>query len=113
MAQHSPSGSARIIASDYKLASVLAFYMQGQPQTYDPFEQKSGSAYLRWQDVPPAGETGLFISARHNDKRVATLFTEFVPLGELQTVRAGVTVRRNFAYFGTLRPEAFERDSHQ
>jgi dolichol-phosphate mannosyltransferase len=110
MAQHSPSGSARIIASDYKLASVLAFYMRGQPQTYDPFEQKSGSAYLRWQDVPAAGETGLYITARHNDKRVTDLFTDYRPLGEQQTVRAGMTVRRHHAYYGTLRPEAFERD---
>lgn len=111
MAQHSPSDAARIIASDYKIASVLAFYMRGQPQTYDPFEQKSGSAYLRWQDVPAAGETGLYITARYNDKRSSALFTDYRPLGEQPTVRAGVTVRRNFAYFGTLRPEAFERDA--
>jgi dolichol-phosphate mannosyltransferase len=110
MTQHSPSGNARIVASDYKLASVLAFYMRGQPQTYDPFEQKSGSAYLRWQDVPAAGETGLYITTRRNDTKHKLLFTDSRAVGEQATVRAGVTVRGNFAYFGTLNPEAFGRD---
>ncbi|OBS08581.1 glycosyltransferase family 39 protein [Acidihalobacter prosperus] len=109
-AAHTHEGRAPwIVAANYKIASVLAFDMQGRPATYDPFEVGSGSAYLAWQHPPPAGTNGLFISHSPHPWELTRLFVHYQPLGDFALTRLGVTLRHYYAFVGELRPQPFER----
>lgn len=98
-----------IIGSNYKIASVLAFYMEGRPETYDPFEQGSGSAYLSWQKPPSAGTTGIYISHDAHPSELTRLFVHYRLLGSFSLTRLGETLRRYYAFTGELNPQAFNR----
>lgn len=93
----------RVLASDYKLASILAFYLPDHPETCSPFERGSGSAYYAWQRPAGAHETGLYLT-RVPQQPVAELFRGFRSLGEHTTWRKGQVIHRTWAYLGTLRP---------
>ena len=97
-----------VVGSNYKIASVLAFYMQGHPQTYDPFEIRSGSAYLAWQQTPPTGTQGLFIADNRHPGNLARLFKgPYRYLGDFSVTRLGVVRDTYYAFSGTLTPKAF------
>lgn len=97
-----------IIGSNYKIASVLAFYMKGRPETYDPFEIGSGSAYLAWQHQPAAGTTGIYISHDARPGELHRLFVQYQPMGSFALKRLGATLRHYYAFEGTLKTQVFE-----
>ncbi|AOV17736.1 hypothetical protein BJI67_12350 [Acidihalobacter aeolianus] len=98
-----------IVGSDYKIASVLAFYMKGRPATYDPFEVGSGSAYLAWQRLPTTSTVGIYIGHDPRPGELSRLFVSYRPLGSFELKRLGVTLRRYYAFAGPLKPQAFSR----
>lgn len=100
---------AWLIGSNYKIASVLAFYMHGNPETYDPFEVRSGSAYLAWQHAPPPNTVGLFIANNRHPGHISQLFTgPYRYLGRYSVTRLGVVRNTYYAFAGTLDPRVFE-----
>jgi len=100
-------GDVRVLAANYKLASVLAFYMPGHPQTESPFERKSGSAYLAWQRAPEAGAPALYFCHAEDCPELKRLFSDYRTLGKDVTYRRGQTVRTTWAFIGNLRQDAF------
>jgi dolichol-phosphate mannosyltransferase len=102
-----------VVGSNYKIASVLAFYMQGHPQTYDPFEVRSGSAYLAWQQVPAQGTAGLFIADSRQPGNLDRLFNgPYRYLGDFSVARLGVVRNTYYAFTGVLAPKAFAETTH-
>lgn len=97
-----------IIGSNYKIASILAFYMKGRPSTYDPFESESGSAYLAWQHPPEKGTTGIYICHNAHPAQLSHLFVHYKALGDFQLTRLGVTLQNYYAFYGPLKPSAFQ-----
>lgn len=97
-----------IIGSNYKIASILAFYMKGRPNTYDPFESASGSAYLAWQRPPKKGTTGIYICHNTHPSQLSRLFVRYKALGHFQLTRLGITLRTYYAFYGRLKPSAFK-----
>jgi|GEM_PF-178462 len=91
-----------ILASDYKLASVLAFYLPDHPETCTPNEQASGSAYYAWQPRPRPGSRALIVSNSPAHGLLA-LFDHVTTLGRHTTLRDGQPVRHTWAYVGTAR----------
>lgn len=101
-----------IIASNYKLASELAFYVHGHPETYDPFERGSGSAYLGWQKSPLSGRLGLYYANSRHPSNLKRLFVGSSHyLGSFAVKRMGVTRVTYYAFYGVLNPSAFK--NHQ
>ncbi|MEJ2714631.1 MAG: glycosyltransferase family 39 protein [Acidihalobacter sp.] len=99
---------AWVVGSNYKIASVLGFYMQGHPQTSDPFEVRSGSAYLAWQQTPPVGTPGLFIANSRHPANIARLFNgPYRYLGDFSVARRGVVRNTYYAFSGTLNSKTF------
>ncbi len=49
---------APVLASGYRLASLLTFHLPDHPETDSPFETGSGSAYLAWRAPGPGGRPG-------------------------------------------------------
>lgn len=97
-----------VVGSNYKIASILGFYMHGRPQTYDPFEVRSGSAYLAWQRPPPPGTPGLFITNNRHPANIKRLFKgPFSYLGDFHVTRLGVVRNTYYAFSGTLNPKVF------
>lgn len=93
----------RILASDYKLASILAFYLPDRPETCSPFEKGSGSAYYAWQQPSVGTEEAIYVTDRPADS-FSRLFKETTPLGHHTVWRKGEAVRVLRAYIGKLRP---------
>lgn len=93
----------RIVASDYKLASILAFELPDHPPTYSPFERDSGSAYLEWGVPPAPGERALYFSRRPDPPELARLFLDFETAGSLEIYRKDRLIGTIWAYVGTLR----------
>lgn len=101
-------GDAPVLASDYKLASVLAFYLADRPETCTPLEEESGSAYYAWQPRPEPGRRALYIS-RGEAEDVGRVLAQARALGRHETRRAGVVVRTVRAYVGRVRAGACDR----
>ena len=97
----------RVIAANYKLASILAFYMPGHPQTEAPFERKSGSAYLSWQPTASAGDRALYFCGAMECPELGRLFSDYRALGKNVTTRRDQTIRTTWAFIGNLREDAF------
>jgi len=101
----------RILASDYKLASLLAFYLPDRPQTCSPLEEGSGSAYRVWQSRLGARTRGLYISSGpEKTQNLSRIFSDWAKLGERAIYRKGVRIRFLWAYEGTLKPGVCGRE---
>lgn len=97
-----------VVGSNYKVASELAFYMRDHPQTYDPFEVRSGSAYLAWEHPPQPGTLGLFIANSRHPGNLRRLFQgPYRYLGDFPLSRLGVVRNTYFAFVGPLDPAVF------
>ncbi len=94
-----------IYASNYKLASVLGFYMTGHPETQAPFERQSGSAYLEWMQKAPPGSRALYISNHPHPPELQQLFPQGPEeLGEFTITRLNKPLYTVYGYVGELGP---------
>ncbi len=97
-----------IVASNYKLASELAFYIKGHPKTYDPFEKGSGSVYLALGHPPKPGTMGLYIADSRQPGNLHQLFVgSYRYLGGFPMDRLGYIGVTYYAFIGTLNPRVF------
>ena len=83
---------ARVCANNYRIASLLAFYLPGRPETYAPTEEGSGSQYAAWVGNAAADEPVWFFTVGGE------------PEGVLEGYRAaGRHVEKRDALFGDAR----------
>lgn len=95
---------AQVLASNHKLASLLAFYLPDQPQTDSPFERGSGSAYAEWRgDVCQKGPAWYF-STGSSTKQVEELFDSYRKVGFFADRRRGILMEKVYAYYGERKP---------
>jgi dolichol-phosphate mannosyltransferase len=97
--------TAHIVSDHYQRASLLAFYMDGQPHTDSPFEVGSGSQYNLWRKSHPlkAGAPAIYFTTADSAKARAEFFDECKLIGVKTTKRLGVRLKTWRAYFGHLK----------
>ena len=91
---------APVLASDYKLASLLAFYLPDHPATQAPLETGSGSAYHEWLQPRCDAAQGWYFSRRRIDGRAQALFDRYDLVESFEEHRNGVPVGWVHAYYG-------------
>ncbi|MGV6817914.1 MAG: glycosyltransferase family 39 protein [Thiotrichales bacterium] len=92
-----------IYAADYKLASVLSFYLPGQPETQAPFERQSGSAYLEWLPHRTASQQVIYLSRHAEPRELESLFPlGAANLGQFTVTRLGQPMYPVYAFSGEL-----------
>ena len=95
---------APVLASGYRLASLLAFHLPDHPETDSPFETGSGSAYLAWRSPRRGGRSAWFFTPDAAPDEPERLFTRYRLVGARDDVRRGVRLGTLRAYYGRLRP---------
>ena len=96
---------AVILAGNYQVASLLAFYLPDHPETDAPFETGSGAQYTLWRPrmkLEP-GARAWYFTRSENDDGAARLMEEPELVGRLDDTRLGVVLERYWAYFGRLK----------
>jgi dolichol-phosphate mannosyltransferase len=96
--------SATVLADNYRLASLLAFYLADRPQTDAPSEAGSGAQYVLWQESRHSTEKGMawYLTRFENDPRMSGLFQNYRLQGAYVEKRAGIAIGITYAYFGRL-----------
>jgi dolichol-phosphate mannosyltransferase len=94
--------AAPVLADNYRLASLLAFYLPDHPRTDSPFERGSGEQYTFWRRAAPEG-MAWYLTRFENDPRVSRLFREYRSAGIYVEQRAGVATGTLYVYYGWLR----------
>lgn len=104
-AESAEARSAAVLAENYRLASLLAFYLPDHPRTDAPFERGSGAQYTIWRDLGSSGSQGMawYLTRFENDNRVLSLFRDYRLAGVYVERRAGVAIGNTYAYFGRLK----------
>jgi dolichol-phosphate mannosyltransferase len=97
--------SAAVLAENYRLASLLAFYLPDRPRTDAPYESGSGAQYTLWRTAGRSVSPGMawYVTRFDNDRRVKRLFHDSRLAGVYVEKRSGVVVGRTYAYFGRLK----------
>jgi hypothetical protein len=97
--------SAAVLAENYRLASLLAFYLPDRPRTDAPYESGSGAQYTLWRSVGRSAPPGMawYVTRFDNDRRIKRLFHDSRLAGVYVEKRAGVVIGRTYAYFGRLK----------
>ncbi|HJW81153.1 MAG TPA: glycosyltransferase family 39 protein [Acidiferrobacterales bacterium] len=93
--------AAPVLADNYRLASLLAFYLPDRPRTDAPFERGSGEQYTLWRRAAPEG-MAWYLTRFENDIHVSRLFREYRSAGIYIEQRAGVTTGKQYVYYGRL-----------
>jgi len=96
---------APVFACSYQVASLLAFYLPGHPETDAPFESGSGAQYMAWRtDEPPPGTPAWYFTRTPGDPRVSELLEHAELVDEWDDTRAGVVMDSYEAWLGLLKP---------
>lgn len=94
-------GATFVIANKYPIASLLAFYLPSQPQTYLPRDPTRKNQFAYWPDYTDGflGETAVFVTdSEELHPSLSRDFATVEPLGDLETTHRGKTVRRYRAF---------------
>jgi dolichol-phosphate mannosyltransferase len=96
---------ARVCADDYQIASLLAFYLPGWPETYAPTERGSGSQYAAWDERVAADEPVWFFTAGGEPEGVLEGYREVSRHVERRDVLFGDACELGTitAYYGRLK----------
>jgi dolichol-phosphate mannosyltransferase len=93
---------ARVLANNYRLASLLAFYLPDHPETDSPLETGSGSAYHAWRR-PLSGPANAWYLTTDDDLGPAqNLFAQTRLVAVLPDRRQGVDFDPVRVYYGAL-----------
>jgi 4-amino-4-deoxy-L-arabinose transferase-like glycosyltransferase len=95
------SGAQFVIANKYMTASLLSFYLPGQPTTYMPVSSPPFNQIVLWptyrQQHP--SEDGLFVSDfNHVPSSLREDFADIEPAGEIQTTQDGRKVNQFYVF---------------
>jgi len=103
-AESAEKRSAPVLADNYRLASLLAFYLPDRPHTDAPSESGSGAQYMFWRSVEQPAPPGMawYLTRYDNDRHIAELFRVSRLAGVYIEKRAGVVIERTYAYYGRL-----------
>jgi undecaprenyl-diphosphatase len=106
IASRGPEGrAAPVLASSYQLASVLAFYLPGNPRTDAPFERGSGAQYVAWGAgrALAGGTRAWYFTRTKNDFGMERLFEEYEFVDKLSDLRLGVEIEHYRAFYGRVK----------
>lgn len=98
-----------VLASNHKLASVLAFNLPQQPHTGAPFVRGSGSAYRAWSLPACDHDHAWYFSTKSRDRRLTKLFSEVTGFHRFDELYAGRKVNEVFAFRGVLKRDLCTR----
>jgi len=103
--QSASKQSAAVLADNYRLASLLQFYLADRPRTDAPFEEGSGAQYVLWRTngKPWSPDEAWYLTRFKDDGRMTRLFRKTRLEGVYVETRAGVVTHTYYAYFGSLR----------
>jgi drug/metabolite transporter superfamily protein YnfA len=101
------TGAKVVIANAYMTASLLAFYLPGQPDTFMPLSSAPYNQLILWPTYREAHpkEDALFVSETNRvPDSLQEDFSNVQPLGVLTTTEDGRTIRRFYAFWCRERP---------
>ena len=96
-------GDAAVYADNYRLASLLAFYLPDHPATDAPFEAGSGAQYTLWRQTQPVARDAWYVTTSSDDGSARRLFSDYRLIGTHVETRAGRLSDTVRAYYGRLR----------
>jgi len=97
---------APVFASNYQVASLLAFYLPDHPETDAPFESGSGAQYMVWRSRKiPAGTPAWYFSRPPGDPWMQEFLKEAMFVDKWDDMRGGVVMDSYDVWFGRLRHE--------
>ena len=107
-AESAEKRSAAVLTENYRLASLLAFYLSDHPRTDAPYESGSGAQYTLWRTAKRSALPGMawYLTHFDNDLRVRKLFHDSRLAGIYVEKRAGVIIGTIYCYYGRLNADS-------